>query len=226
MAAKQGIDWQDFQGVNLAYVLEQYERYKTSPDSVDPAFKAFFQNSDPPRPSLTAPQPARHPPINAIEKAVAVANLAQSIRFFGHLSAQLDPLGNPPPGDPSLSLEFHNLNEEDLRGFPAALVVENLLDGLPVVDRAGAEDAYTAIEFLRSIYCRTVGYDYGHIFVPKERAWLREAAETRRFYTANDADLSNELLKTVDAMLTFAVSMFDFDSHSSVNGSLCRRHAC
>ena len=38
-----------------------------------------------------------------------------------------------------------------------------------------------AIERLRGVYSATIGYDYDHIRLPEERAWLRDAAESRRF---------------------------------------------
>ena len=40
---------------------------------------------------------------NDVHVIVGAANLAESIRRYGHLAAQLDPLGSAPPGDPSLS---------------------------------------------------------------------------------------------------------------------------
>ena len=58
----------------------------------------------------------------AIEKIAGAVNLARAIRSYGHLAAQLDPLGSPPPGDPALELATHGLVEEDLVRLPAALV--------------------------------------------------------------------------------------------------------
>ena len=36
------------------------------------------------------------------------------------------------------------------------------------------------------VYCSTTGYDYAHVFVPEERQWLRQAAETGRFRAPAD----------------------------------------
>ena len=57
-----------------------------------------------------------------LQKVVAAVNLAESIRRYGHLAAQLDPLGGKPPGDPSLQTATHGLTDDDLRALPAALV--------------------------------------------------------------------------------------------------------
>ena len=50
-----------------------------------------------------------------VRTIVGAVNLAESIRRYGHLGAQLDPLGTPPWGDPSLAPEAHGITEADLR---------------------------------------------------------------------------------------------------------------
>ena len=128
----------EFYGPNLAYVLELYARYREDPTAVDAQTRQFFAGWTPPvsRPpadrqpldgsqvagtDLAAPaaEPAAQPPV---AKVVGATNLAQSIREYGHLQAQLDPLGSPPPGDPSLALEAHGIDENDLRNLPASVV--------------------------------------------------------------------------------------------------------
>src|SRR5713226_5998909 len=96
-------DLQTFYGPNAGYVLELYERFQRDPTSVDPATRAFFQTWPPP-PS-EPPAEGTHP--SGIQPSIVVgaANLAQSIRQYGHLAADIDPLGSRPLGDPSLLLE-------------------------------------------------------------------------------------------------------------------------
>src|SRR5215471_8383720 len=94
----------EFHGPNAAYVLELYERYRRDPNSVDAATRAFFEQWNPPQETVTESTPL------ATNKIVATVNLAQAIRGFGHLKAQLDPLGFPAPGDPALELETHSLS--------------------------------------------------------------------------------------------------------------------
>jgi len=67
---------------------------------------------------------------------VGAINLAQSIRLYGHLAAQIDPLGSRPVGDPLLLAEAHGVTESDLRALPAGLI------GGPVAgDRSGCSRA-------------------------------------------------------------------------------------
>ncbi len=161
--------WEGFSGINRGYVLELYERFRNDPGSVDAETRELFQRWTPPADDET--------PIGNSELpshiAVAAVNLAQSIRRYGHLAAQLDPLGAAPIGDPTLRPERHGLNENDLRRVPASLVPSPLT--------AGAANMQELVAAFRRVYCSTTGYDYSHVFVPEEREWLRNAAEAGRF---------------------------------------------
>src|ERR1041384_7976806 len=91
--------WEGFTGVNRGYVLELYERFRKDPASVDPESRAIFERWTPPVDDEDAPGAESGV---SVRRAVGGVNLAQSIRRYGHLAAQLDPLGSKPPGDPSL----------------------------------------------------------------------------------------------------------------------------
>ncbi len=166
--------WSDFGGVNLAYVEELYERYRRNPGSLDPETRELLKDFTPP--------PAEEPGLEALPVdahiVVGAVNLAESIRRYGHLAAQTDPLGTPPQGDPSLVPETHGVGDADLKRLPASLVAGSLC--------TPGQTAFDAIERLRKIYCSTVGYDYAHIFVPEEREWLRHAAECGLFRAPAD----------------------------------------
>jgi len=169
--------WQEFRGPNAGYVLDLYERFRNDPSSVDPATRALFERWSPdgalpsPGQATIGPAAATGP---ATEKVMGAVNLATAIREYGHLAAHIDPLDLAnPPGDPALHPAAHGITDDDLHALPAALI------GGPIVRNAA--DAYEAIARLRGVYSTTIGYDYDHIRIPEERAWLREAAESRRF---------------------------------------------
>ena len=104
--------WQDFGGANSGYVLELYERFRTDPASVDPATRAIFEQWTPSPTGEVGP--VRESGLSVI-RAVGAVNLAQSIRRYGHLAAQLDPLGSKPPGDSSLVPVTYGVTDDDLR---------------------------------------------------------------------------------------------------------------
>jgi len=191
-----------FGGVNAGYVLELYERYRQNPESVDPATRKAFESwtpteldavAGPKGPALPASADVTTP--NDVRVVVGAANLAESIRRYGHLAARLDPLGSEPPGDPSLSTHAHGITDEDLKALPASLV------GGPLAE--SSSNALDAIDKLRRVYCSTTGFDYSHVFVPEERDWLRHAAESGRFLPAMDPANAEEILDRITQVEVF-----------------------
>jgi len=204
--------WQQISGINSGYILELFERYQEDPDSVDESTRNFFDQWGPPEAALPARGEFTAARID-LKKAVGAANLSQSIRSYGHLAAQLDPLGSQPPGDPSLSSGFHGVTEQDLRSLPASLV------GGPIAQTA--ENAWDAIQALRNIYCTTIGYDYDHIHEPAERNWLRDAAESRRFRSQqgrSDPVKLLERLTQVEVFEHFLHRIFPGKTRFSIEG--------
>jgi 2-oxoglutarate dehydrogenase E1 component len=205
--------WSDFQGVNAGYVAELYDRYRQDPNSVDPQTRAFFDQA--PLPEFAPKRPLGAPmgygP--SIEKIVAAVNLAESIRKFGNLAADLDPLGSPLPGDPSLVPETHGTTEDDLRQLPANIIVSPLVDG--------TASAYDVIQALRKIYCGHSGYDYAHLREPLEREWLLNATEGGVFRPPNnpvDELAILERLTQEGAFETFLHRTFPGKTRFSIEG--------
>jgi 2-oxoglutarate dehydrogenase E1 component len=133
-------------------------------------------------------------------------DLARAIRSRGYLAATLDPLGTKPVNDPSLTLQFHNLKEDDLRQISA--------EGIGFT----GESAFQAIEQLRGIYCGNIGYDYGHIHSSEERDWLYQAAESRRFRTLDDHVKLLERLTNIEAFELFLHRLYPGKTRFSIEG--------
>ena len=179
-------DKHDFRGINEGYVLELYEAYRRDPSSVDQPTRDFFKTWTPETSGLrdpgTSPRTSGPRDLGTSEldpnKVVGAVNLAQSLRRYGHLAAQIDPLGGRPLGDPALEPDTHGVTEADLRAMPASLMHGHVADGL--------DSMWDVVTHLREIYCGSVGYDIAHIFVPEERRWLRDAVESRRYQAPTD----------------------------------------
>ena len=199
--------WDQFAGANAGYVYELFERYQRDPSSVDEATRRAFaiwtpdyarENSGELRrdPAEAAFGRVGGPSLPDLQAGIAAFNLAESIRRFGHLAAQLDPLGfHDPIGDPSLAAQSHSLTTDTLKRLPASIV-----SGPAAV---GAANAFEAIAKLRDIYCSTTGHDYNHVFVPDERVWLRQAVESCQFRPPSDPINSQELLARITQVETF-----------------------
>jgi 2-oxoglutarate dehydrogenase E1 component len=190
----------EFHGPNLGYILDLYEDYRNNADAVDEPTRKFFEKWD--------PQGLSGVDLQAV---VGTINLAQAIRSYGYLAAQLDPLGSTSADDPLLSLDFHRLQEDDLMGLPAS-----------IVGFAGdAGNAQQAIQSLRSIYQNKIGYDYGHIRSHKERSWLVQAAESGQFRAPQQPLNENKLLERltqVEAFELFLHRLFPGKTRFSIEG--------
>ena len=188
--------WDQFTGANAGYVYELFERYQQDPSSVDEATRAAFANWTPSDPAPVLSNAPAAAGAHDLQAGIAAFNLAESIRRFGHLAAQLDPLGfHDPIGDPSLQPQSHGLTSDALKRLPASIVSGPAAQG--------AASAFDAIAKLREIYCSTTGHDYNHVFVPDERVWLRQAVESGQFRPPKDPIDGRELLERITEVETF-----------------------
>jgi 2-oxoglutarate dehydrogenase E1 component len=241
------MDWErEFPGPNAAYILDLYDRYRADPQSVDPQTRALFEHWSPPSANGHAPAVPARTSINLnttagpsaistmeaqkalaaepamlssteAQKAAAVSSLAQAIRWYGVMAAQLDPLGKQPSGDPALELDTYGLSEADLHRLPASLV--GGVAGEQAEVQGGS--AWEAIQALREIYSGTIGHDHIQVRVPEERQWLREAAETRRFSTRQESIDPRALLDRltqVEAFEQFLQRAFVGKTRFSIEG--------
>ena len=198
-------DLEEFYGPNAGYVLDLYERYQQDPASVDPATRETFRDWNPvvappahrngngtahslPAEAQTAPQTV---PQIEVMKIVGAARVTRMVRELGHLTAHIDPLGSEPPGDSGLELATYDLTTDDLAALPASVI------GGPLA--LGAKNALEALGRLRQAYSGSIGYEDGHIQNPEERGWVREAAESRRFFDGfTDGDKRAVLLRLTE----------------------------
>ncbi|MFZ4405589.1 MAG: thiamine pyrophosphate-dependent enzyme, partial [Pseudobdellovibrionaceae bacterium] len=90
---------------NLEYLEQLYSQYQTSPESLAPEWKYFFEGVD----------FAKDKKVGGLsEKELDVYNLINAYRNYGHFEAQLDPLENAAAPSDQLALSRFNLKETDL----------------------------------------------------------------------------------------------------------------
>jgi 2-oxoglutarate dehydrogenase E1 component len=203
-----------FHGPNAAFVWELYERFQDDPEAVDPETRKLFAAWSP---ATNGHPPESIPPAvdsnRLSEKVRCAVNLAQSIRELGHLAAQLDPLGTPPTGDPTLRPETYDLTDTDLHALPASVITGPLAENAP--------HAAAVINALRDVYCTGTGYDNEHILIPEEREWLRDAAESGRFHPPawpTDQIALLERLTKVEVFEQFLHRFFPGKTRFSIEG--------
>ena len=196
---------------NDGYIAEAYESYRRDPSSVDESWRQFFRFAE----GIAGVTGTTAPGIvtadsEILRKVAGAASLVDSIRAYGHLAAQTDPLGNTPPGTPELTPEFHGLTEADLQSIPGA--------ALRVSEGTAAE----VVARLRSLYSANVGFEFDHLGDAKEREWLREQIESGRVLEPLNAEEKKAVLRRlteVDGLERFLGRTYQGYKRFSIEGT-------
>ncbi len=151
---------------NLEFIENLYSAFLQNPESVDPQWRLFFEG-------VQFAQNLSGPSVGAAgfsEKELAAYNLIEHYRDYGHLKADLDPLGLTKPETESFELARFGLSEQDL---DQPFAVGNLL-GL------GTASLRQIITFLESAYCRTPTVQVAECR-QEVRDWFRAEMERGEF---------------------------------------------
>lgn len=192
-------------GDNAAYIEALYEQFLDDPDSLSLAWQQYFQNiraNSQQEVSRLAIQErfealAQLPFTvaggeNALsEKQLAVFNLIQAYREYGHLVAQTDPIPlRERPAFPLLDYRFYGLNEQDLN---QTFHTEALHHG------AASMSLKDLIAFLQKSYCGSIGAECHQVIAPEERQWLQQRLEALPAQKLNQEQQKTLLKQLVSA---------------------------
>ncbi len=151
-------------GYNVGYADQLRERRLRERGVVPPPL-AVPPGLGPPAPTLLADP-------RLLRAAAIAGKLVAAYREQGHLAVPLDPLGTPPPGHPTLALDFYGITEEELALVPApALGLERL-----------GRTALDVLESLWARYCGRIGYEIDHVEDPAQLEWLIDRIESGRHW--------------------------------------------
>jgi 2-oxoglutarate dehydrogenase E1 component len=158
---------------NLPFLESVYEQYLADPNSVDPTWRSLIAELEAgtaaPAGSASVAPSQTAAGIEQIDLQYRVDRMIANYRLFGHIGADIDPLGRPRDMiTPALDLSFYGLTEAHLdRRFSAS---DLFIGSGPVTLRE-------IVGRLRRTYCRKIGVEYFGINRIEQRAWLRERME-------------------------------------------------
>ena len=145
-----GPSWQRTKKIHANIVLEKYKNLENK----------TFPNKNKDNLSEDNEKSYRH--------SVRAVTLVRAYRTRGNLIATLDPLGlKTSEYIDELHPEYHGFKKEDYDH-------KIFLDG--IINRQYAT-LREILNFLRKIYCGSIGYEFMHISNPKERKWFRDRVE-------------------------------------------------
>ncbi|MBS4176718.1 2-oxoglutarate dehydrogenase E1 component [Lederbergia citrea] len=220
-ASYQGTPWQNFSGPNLGYVIEVYEQYLVDPNSVDPELKELFDQWGAPSPAgeeentkgqadVSFQMPANP---DMYSKIVAAVKIADNIRTYGHLAADINPLNDKQKEIRRIELAEYNLTEEDLRQIPASFISPNAPSNL--------KDGLEAINHLKKVYTKKLAFEYHQVHDLEEKNWLQQQIESESFYPSLTKEQRMSLLtrlSEVEGFETFIHRTFVGQKRFSIEG--------
>ena len=196
---------------NVAVMEAQYVRWQQNPDSVEPAWAAFFEGfelgmAQLPKPATSVAQaspasPASPRPGVQNTPTASSAGNNQDISFFarvvaliynyrtlGHTQAHINPLEDQPERNPRLALDQFGLGEGDMDRI-------SWNDYFRHGERMPLRDIVAALE---DTYCANIGFEFMHIHNTEVRHWVRARIEDRvRLPLANAHEISRKALEWV-----------------------------
>jgi len=164
-----------------------YQTYLTSPTSVDPAWRRFFDTLD-----FDAKEVV--PCIQSGD--FRVFDLVRAYRTYGHLAAQVNPLAmNPPTEVKQLQLATYGLSSKDLHSiYPTFGVLPQVTAPLKQI-----------IEALQATYCRNIGFEYvGGQHLELEQ-WMQKQIESGQFQAGLSIDQKKMILERLNRSELFEV---------------------
>ena len=195
MVEKNQSQWYAFDGLNVDYLLNQYEVYLTNEEQVDPTLVPIFEvwegieqtneSFSDLSTNLENASPASN--LSFAKQIVKAIEFIRNIRDKGHLQADVFPLQKRGPM-PLFELNNYGLSEEDL----AQISVEAI--------SLSEEDSETTvkefIQHLKDVYMQDVGFDIAHLPY-EEQKWFRERIENNYISRTIHQIDRNELIDEV-----------------------------
>jgi len=189
---------------NADYIAQLLTRYAQDPDSVDPAWRSFFESLKDSAPGdLPISENGPQTPRNAPEPdpvsldSLRAMWLIRTYRIRGHLRAKLDPLDlTPLAPHPEFDPRNYGFTEDDL-------TKPIFIDGMLGLQMAPLQKIITR---LQRVYCGSIGIEYMHIQDPEQRRWIRDCFEKPQKAENFDPAFKSHVLER----LTFAESLEKF----------------
>ena len=195
-------------GGNSSFIEELYGRYLTDPASVDPSWRAYFDDLEPENRGLFARSRAalarkpekmlaanRNVPAVGLDDTATKALIREHLRVImlirayrvrGHLIAKLDPLG-------LTGKEYHPELDYKTYGFTEAdLDREFYLDYVLGLEKATLRQI---LAVLRRTYSSSVGIEFMHIQDPEQKSWIQARIESAGGLFDTSAEEQREILE-------------------------------
>lgn len=189
------------------FFADLYDQYLSSPDSVEPSWRAFFQGFDfasefasDVHPATIAAESAMSGDYSQIseklQKEFNVLKLIDAYRTRGHFFTKTNPVRERRTYTPTLDLANYGLSSADLN------IVFDAAKAMSLQPTTLAE----ILKHLDRIYCSSIGVEYMYIRKPERVEWIQKKIGTND----NRPSFSPEQKKRILSKINQAVSFENF----------------
>ena len=192
---------------HTSYFAELYDKYLTSPDSVEPSWRAFFQGFDfgmenaagevrPDGPQADSRSGDGQEPAvpKALQKEFQVFNLIEGYRTRGHLFTKTNPVRERRQYSPTLDLENFGLEASDM---------DTVFTTAGNVLGIGPSTLGTIVKHLTGIYCDSIGVEYMYIRNQERVEWIQNWLNVNDNHPDYDAERKKHILKKLNEAVSF-----------------------
>ena len=191
-------------GVHATFIDELYQQYLSSPDSVEPSWRAFFQGYDFALEEYGEEATTNGKALEAgfsheeivaeIRKEFQVLNLIDDYRNRGHLFTATNPVRTRRSYSPSLAIENYGLHQNDLQAkFQAAKEI-------------GFDSSKTLqeiIDTLHQTYCLSIGVEYMYIRDSEKIKWIQAQLHVNNNQPKYNQDEKKRILQKLNEAVAF-----------------------
>lgn len=191
---------------HTSFFAEQYDKYLTSPDSLEPSWRAFFQGFDfgmessldeleltsengvvtmPNGQAVTVPQ--------SLQKEFQVVKLINGYRSRGHLFTQTNPVRERRKYIPTLEISNFGLSDEDL---------DTVFDAGKIIG-IGPSTLKNIVAHLESIYCDAIGVEYMYIRTPERIQWIQDWLNVNDNHPSFSPEEKKNILRKLNEAVSF-----------------------
>ena len=123
-----------------------------------------------------------------MNKIMSAVKLAENIRTYGHLAADIYPLKDTPLDTKLIQMDTYGLTEGKFRKICQNYICPD--------SPASVTDGYEAVEYLKKLYTTTLAFEFQHVSDVDEQQWLTNMVESRTIFTTLTKEKRTGIIET------------------------------
>ncbi|WP_375323471.1 2-oxoglutarate dehydrogenase E1 component [Flagellimonas sp. GZD32] len=192
---------------HTSFFAEQYDKYLTNPDSIEPSWRAFFQGFDfglegsledlgieSEKTGMVVLSNGRQVEMpETLQKEFQVIRLIDGYRTRGHLFTKTNPVRDRRQYVPTLELANFGLTDADL---------DTVFDAGKILG-IGPATLKEIVRHLESIYCDSIGVEYMYIRTPERIQWIQDWLNVNDNHPNFSAEEKKNILRKLNEAVSF-----------------------